>query len=214
METATTRRALFGGAVAVAVAAPAVVQAKSGADAHLVKLEAELKAVERHAATADRRELAAYRRFRAMSPEVPEGMKHKAGDWACGLGFDKVYSDEARVREIRDRHAAVFAAVGVNRLFVERCDEILSAMVPHRAAVALANRTSGHEEAVATTEALDRERDRVLDAIRDAAATTPVGLAIKARVAAPFIDDAEVLSPYGTRWAQAILNDIRAMESV
>lgn len=212
---ATTRRTLLEGAAAAAPA-PIATQAKppNDPDAILVALEAEFASADKHLAQADTLEIEAYNRFKAIVPPVPEAMKRKPIDWACGLGSERVHTDEVRVREIRDRNAELFAQVGCNRSFVERCDEILADIPVHRAAVERADRASGSSAARQVTEAMERERDRVLTALRDTPAQTLKGLAIKTRVAALFIDEAEELTPFGTRWAQAILNDIRAMENV
>lgn len=210
---APTRRALFGGAVAVAaMAAPAItVAAQVPADHQLARLisayEATLAAVE----VAEEELLQAHRRLDAARPPVPAAMQLQPLDrhygWKhpnCRLSY---IGDLQHVRQMQ-------ALYGAHSPRAERGTELIAAIGAYNESVDRAREASGVAEWVDAYDRARKQEDAALEAILDHRASTLAGLQAKAAVAARFIDDQDELGSFGSTWAQAILNDIRTMESV
>jgi hypothetical protein len=201
----TTHRALFGAIAVIPAIAARAIAAVANPDGALLKLGVDLQAAEavRDAALADN--TAAEARYQAIRPKEPATLRWQLGD-PGDVRPGLTHWDETEIRKAREAYAAM---PGWNRATLRRCDEILGALVPFRAADLRANEVSG---CVATAVVLV-EADETVYALEErilaTRALTPTGRALKARIALAKLSD-EPEADYGSAWARSALADVIA----
>ncbi|GEM_PF-6403030 len=211
---ATTRRALFGGAVAVATGAAAPALAAPHPDAALIKLYAEYKEADAVSEEASRREDEVTTKYMNLRGEYPATLRFKNMDYAVfndqrGSAATAHKSLSIVVDTMRDlRGKADGPLVQQAR---HRCAELIAAHREWKTRCRIARRATGLTSAVDLAWDMVNHREQIERQIMNTPAKTITGLAIKATIAYRFARHITDQDEYGEHWFKAVVVDAMAI---